>query len=86
MTDLSLSLSDLRRPRLLVQAARIGAQNLLNHGKSPPRKGLDRILAEESQMEVKRKDGEADYSPRRHVDLLVAVILAAQAAGQAVLS
>jgi hypothetical protein len=46
--------------------------------------GLDRILSEELEMEAKRKDGEADYSPRRHMDLLVAVMLAAQAAGQVI--
>ena len=79
MTETNISLSDLRRPRLLVQAARIGARSLLQHGSSLPRKGLERLLSEELEMEGKRKDGEADYSPRRHVDLLVAVILAAQA-------
>jgi hypothetical protein len=31
-------------------------------------------------MDRKRKDGEADYSPRRHVDLLIAVMLVAQTA------
>ena len=84
MTKPALDLPALRRPRLLVQAARHGAAILTRRGAPVPRMGLDRFLAEELEMEVKRKDGEADYSPRRHVDLLVAVLLAAQAAGQVI--
>ena len=84
MTKPALDLPALRRPRLLVQAARHGAAILTRRGAPVPRIGLDRILSEELEMEAKRKDGEADYSPRRHVDLLVAVMLAAQAAGQVI--
>ncbi|MGI3185344.1 DUF6477 family protein [Nioella aestuarii] len=78
MSDMPPDLSTLTRPRLLVQAARIGAESLLHSGRKLPRAGLTRLLSEESEMDRKRKDGEADYSPRRHVDLLIAVMLVAQ--------
>lgn len=68
------------RPRLLVQAARHGAEALMSSGRTGPRRPLPHILSEESEMERKRKNGEADYSPRRHVDLLIAVLLVAQTA------
>lgn len=80
MTDIPQDLSTLTRPRLLVQAASIGAKSLLRSGRALPRAGLARLLSEESEMDRKRKDGEADYSPRRHVDLLIAVMLVAQTA------
>lgn len=84
MTDPTRTLATLTRPRLLVQAARIGAEALLQNGKTGPRRALDRLLDEESELERKRKDGEADYSPRRHVDLLIALIVVAQTTAQAV--
>jgi hypothetical protein len=80
MTDQPPELSRLTRPRLLMQAARHGAAAMLHSGRAAPRIGLARLLSEESEMERKRKDGEADYSPRRHVDLLIAVLLVAQTA------
>ena len=80
MTDSPRDLPSLTRPRLLMQAARIGAQAMLRTGRALPRAGLARLLSEESEMDRKRKDGEADYSPRRHVDLLIAVMLVAQTA------
>lgn len=80
MSDLTPDLRTLTRPRLLVQAARIGAEGLPRSGRKLPRAGLTRLLSEESEMDRKRKDGEADYSPRRHVDLLIAVMLVAQTA------
>ncbi len=83
MTDLALSLPALRRPRLLVETARIGAEALLRAGSAPSRLGLRRLLSEELEMDRKRKDGEADYSPRRHVDLLIKVLVSARAASAA---
>lgn len=80
MTDHHQDLATLTRPRLLVQAARIGAEALLQKGKPGPRRALDRLLSEESEQERKRKDGEADYSPRRHVDLLIALLVVVQTA------
>jgi len=80
MTDRLDNLATLTRPRLLVQAARIGAEALLQRRQTGPRRALDRVLSEESEQERKRKDGEADYSPRRHVDLLIALLVAVQTA------
>lgn len=79
MTDHCEDIATLTRPRLLVQAARIGAERLLQTGRTGPRRALDRLLSDESEQERKRKDGEADYSPRRHVDLLIALMVAVQA-------
>jgi len=78
MSDHIPDLRSLTRPRLLVQAARIGAETLLRSGRALPRRGLTHLLSEELEMDRKRKDGEVDYSPRRHVDLLIAVLLVAQ--------
>ena len=45
MTDHREDLATLTRPRLLVQAARIGAERLLQTGRTGPRRALDRLLA-----------------------------------------
>jgi len=73
MTDRHDDLATLTRPRLLVQAARFGADALLQKGKPGPRRALDRLLSEESEEERKRKDGEAGYSPRGRVAKLVEI-------------
>lgn len=73
----------LSRPRLLVEAARIGADALARAGRRPTRTALSRLLSEEWDMNRKRENGEADYSPRRHLDLLIAVLAVSAAAGAA---
>lgn len=77
-------LEALRRPRLLIQAARIGAQDyrrdihLYRHlGTRPlPRPGaaLTDLLTREADMNDRRRRNDAVYSVMDHVDILIAMM------------
>ncbi|MCT4553785.1 MAG: DUF6477 family protein [Pelagimonas sp.] len=84
MKDVLGLLNDLRRPRLLIRAARIGAQDyrrdaqlhrLLGYG-GLPRHGaaLMRLMELEGEQNERRKSADAGYSVARHVELLVAMM------------
>lgn len=84
MQDLLTQLAQLRRPRLLVRAARIAAQDyrrefrlqrLLGYGVTP-RSGaaVVRLIALESEMNDKRTSGDASYSIAGHVEVLTALM------------
>lgn len=88
MQDLLTQLFQLRRPRLLIRAARIGAQSyrrearlprLLGYGVSP-RTGpaLVKLMSIEAELNEQRENGEACYSVAAHVDVLTAVMGEAQ--------
>ncbi|WP_299789206.1 DUF6477 family protein [uncultured Marivita sp.] len=88
MQDLLTQLSQLRRPRLLIRAARIGAQSyrrearlprLLGYGVSP-RTGpaLVKLMSIEAELNEQRENGDACYSVAAHVDVLTAVMGEAQ--------
>ncbi len=74
----------LRRPRLLVQAARAGLsgysrkrdlRRLLKTEDLPlPGAVLPRLMAEEERLDLARREGEADYDVQRHILLLIAII------------
>ncbi len=78
------NLSSLRRPRLLVRAARIGAEEfhrsihlprLLGHSDlSDGVKILDQLSGLERDIEQSRKAGELSYSISQHVDVLAALL------------
>jgi hypothetical protein len=86
----------LRRPRLLVQAARAG-QPLYDRrrdlgrilGADPPADpghALRRLLAEEARLELARREGRAEHDLQRHILVLVALMAEAasrRAAGAA---
>lgn len=84
MQDLLTQLSHLRRPRLLIRAARIASQDyrratrlprLLGYGtslKTGP--ALIKLMSLESAMNDKRESGDASYSIAAHVDLLTAIM------------
>ena len=84
MTDLLTLLNQRRRPPLLVQAARIGAAGyhrdraLRRHlgWLRPPGNGaaLSALMQLEEELEERRRDRDAGYSPARHVDVMIAVI------------
>ncbi|MGH1369118.1 MAG: DUF6477 family protein [Maritimibacter sp.] len=84
MTDAVTILNALRRPRLLIRAARFGIEDynrdrdlrrLMKTTSTPsPQVALDRLLAEEEQLEATRQTGAASYSIARHVDVLIALM------------
>jgi hypothetical protein len=82
MTDFRAMLADLRRPQLLIRAARCGLTNYrrdrdlmrLIDGKPTPDRAVRRLLNEEERLEEVRKSGEASYSVTRHIEVLIALI------------
>lgn len=88
MQELLTQLSGLRRPRLLIRAARIGAQSYRREARLPRLLGygvtlrtgpaLMKLMSLESEMNEQRESGDACYSIAAHVDLLTAVMGEAQ--------
>ncbi len=84
MKDILGLLNDLRRPRLLIRAARIGVQDyrrdphlhrLLGYG-ALPRSGaaIMKLMELETDLDNRRRSADAGYSVARHVELLVALM------------
>ncbi|WP_028028330.1 DUF6477 family protein [Gemmobacter nectariphilus] len=88
MTDTLSLFAALRRPRLMIRAARLGMQDyrrdrdlrrLLGNGPwSAPERALDALLDAEARAEATRKAGDAAYSIARHVELLIAMMAEAR--------
>jgi hypothetical protein len=88
MTDFTHVLSSLRRPKILIRAARAGVidyrrerdlKRLLkgaSTGAAP--QAIASLLAEEHRLEHNRTTGEATYSIQRHVSVLTAIIAEAR--------
>jgi hypothetical protein len=84
MQDLMTQIATLRRPRLLIRAARIGAQTYRREARLPRLLGYGvtlrlgptviRLMALEAEMNEKRERGDAGYSIAAHVDLLTAIM------------
>ncbi len=84
MTDFRNLLSDLRRPALLLRAARFGLSDyqrdrdlkrlLRQAAAGGPEKTLPRLIHEENLLEETRKAGDASYSLTRHIELLIALL------------
>jgi len=87
MTDFRTLLADLRRPRLLIRAARCGLDDYrrerdlrrLITGTAPPEQTpseqtMSRLLCEEERIETIRRSGDASYSVARHIELLIALM------------
>lgn len=84
MKDVLGLLNDLRRPRLLIRAARIGAQDYRREpslkrllGQAPlPRSGaaLMRLMEIEGELDDRRRADDAGYSVSRHVEVLTAMM------------
>lgn len=84
MLDLLTQIAALRRPRLLIRAARIGAQTYRREARLPRLLGygvtmrlgpaLLELMAQEAEMNTKRENGDAGYSIAAHVDLLIAIM------------
>ncbi|MDD9978310.1 MAG: DUF6477 family protein [Boseongicola sp.] len=77
-------LSNLRRPGLLVRAAKHGLLDykrertltriLGTSRKQPSEETVERLLEVEAAMEENRRNGDAAYSAARHVEYLVALL------------
>ena len=88
MTDILGVLKSLRRPRLLIRAARFGLRDynrdrdlrrlVKTEGLPGPTGTVPALLSEEARIEQTRRDGDAAYSPARHVELLIALIAEAR--------
>lgn len=88
MTDPTLALRALRRPRLLIRAARFGLTDyrrdrdlarLVPGAPMPgPAQALCALIEKEAELEETRKSGRAGYSIARHVELLIAMMAEAR--------
>ncbi|WP_375227659.1 DUF6477 family protein [Roseobacter sp. S98] len=84
MQDVLSMLHALRRPRLLMRAARIGADDyrrsthlprLLGYGNLPRHAAsLLRLMEIEAGLNTQRLNGDTAYSLVRHVDVLIAML------------
>ncbi|MFQ6774878.1 DUF6477 family protein [Cereibacter sphaeroides] len=81
MTDMHGLLAEIRRPRLLMRAARLGLacyrreRDLRRLVPDPePDRAMATLLAEERDLERRRQAGEATYSVTHHVEVLIALI------------
>lgn len=81
MTDFRAILATLRRPRLLIRAARLGMEDYRRDrdlGRltdcATPESALPRLLEQEDALERTRISGDAAYSVTRHVDVMIALM------------
>ena len=88
MTDFASVLAALRRPKILIRAARAGVvdyrrdrdlKRLMRLGRgAAPATAMRSLLAEEMALEETRTAGEATYSIQRHVAVLTAILAEAR--------
>lgn len=84
MTDLFSRISNLRRPPLLIRAARAGTghfdrqrdlKRLIRVAAAPaPSRSIALLLDEEAELEDNRKTKNQSYNLLRHIEVLIAVI------------
>ena len=87
MTDLATILASLRRPKILIRAARAGIvdyrrerdlKRLLRRSGAAPAHAISSLLDEEGRLEATRTAGEATYNLQRHVAVLTAILAEAR--------
>jgi plasmid stability protein len=88
MSDFRNLLAGLKRPRLLIRAARHGLaeyrrdrdlHRLIGGAKVPaPDEALRRLMHEEARLEGIRGTGDAAYSLVRHIEVLIALMAEAR--------
>lgn len=88
MQDILGMLNALRRPKLLMRAARIGAQDyrrnthlprLLGYGVLPRHgQALIKLMEIEFALEAQRESADASYSLVKHLDVLIAMVAEAR--------
>lgn len=81
MTDFRALLAELRRPRLLIRAARHGMGDYRRERDlrrlvttSIPESALPELVRQEERLEEIRRTGCASYSLIRHVEVLIALM------------
>ncbi|HMS94653.1 MAG: hypothetical protein JNN02_05915 [Tabrizicola sp.] len=86
MSDFRRTLANLRRPRLLMHAARFGLgdyrrdrdlRRLVQCGPSPE-ETVPTLLTREEELEQTRLAGDAGYSVTRHIEVLIALLAEAR--------
>ncbi|MBP7240541.1 DUF6477 family protein [Amaricoccus sp.] len=86
MTAAASALAELRRPKILIRAARAGIseycrerdlKRLVRHA-SASRDAMQPLLAEERRLETTRTAGGATYNIQRHVAVLTAILAEAR--------
>ena len=93
MQDVLTRLTTLKRPRLLIRTARIGApqyrrtphlHRLLGYcGQIRSSQAILRLMDIEHDLNEKRKTADASYSVSRHIDVLIALMGEAQSLQEA---
>ena len=88
MTDLIALVNALRRPRMLIRAARFGLcdynrdralKRLTRTSELPnPRAAVSSLLSVEADLESARRSGDASYSVLRHVEVMIALMAEAR--------
>lgn len=88
MSDILTRVTGLRRPRLLIRAARAGLaeynrtrdlRRLMRMAVAPgPDRALCLLVEEEARIEATRRAGDAAYSLTRHIEVLIAMIAEAR--------
>lgn len=82
MTDFPALMAELRRPRLLIRAARFGLGDYrrerdlrrLITAPATPQEAMSALISQEERMEATRRTGDASYSVARHVEVLIALM------------
>ncbi|WP_299725576.1 DUF6477 family protein [uncultured Tateyamaria sp.] len=84
MQDILSMLNALHRPRLLIRAARIGAEDyrraahlprILGYGQLPRHgNALMRLMEVEGELNALRLGEDSSYSLLRHIDVLIAIV------------
>jgi hypothetical protein len=82
MTDFCARLAKLRRPRLLIRAARFGLSHYrrerdlrrLIELPAAPELAFDRLMRAEGKLEENRQNGNAAYSVADHIEVLIALL------------
>jgi hypothetical protein len=84
--DLSHRLAAMTRPRLLLRAARFGVGDYRRERDlrrligmvTRPQEVLSALIAAEEEAEATRQAGDANYSPARHIEILIALLAEAR--------
>ncbi|AXQ93562.1 DUF6477 family protein [Cereibacter azotoformans] len=85
MTEIRSLLAEIRRPRLLMRAARLGLADYRRERDlrrlvedQRPERAVTALLQEERRLEARRQAGDATYSVTHHVEVLIALIAEAR--------